>query len=83
MKTKQWSVEIYISEDGTDTLARAVLFSGSEERTLGYGRARRNPIDREVPEIGDELAVGRAIADLADRLLGVASEDIAQLAGPA
>ena len=83
METKQWSVELYISEDGTDTLARAVLSTGGEKKTVGYGRARRNPADREVPEIGEELAAGRALADLADRLRGVASEDIAQLAGPA
>jgi hypothetical protein len=83
MEAKQWSVELYISEDGTDTLARAVLFTGGGKKPVGYGRARRNPVDREVPEIGEELAVSRALADLADRLHGVAGEDIAQLAGPA
>ena len=82
MKAKEWGVELYIAEDGTDTAARAVLLSGSEKKTTGHGRARRNPVDREVPEIGDELAVSRALADLADRLHQIASEDIAQLAGP-
>ncbi|GAA1898216.1 DUF1876 domain-containing protein [Actinomadura bangladeshensis] len=83
MDAKQWSVELYISEDGTDTLARAVLFTGGEKKPVGYGRARRNPVDREVREIGEELAASRALADLADRLHGVAGEDIAQFAGPA
>ncbi|TMR04217.1 DUF1876 domain-containing protein [Actinomadura soli] len=83
MKAKEWSVELYITEDGTDTVAHAVLFSGSEKKSTGRGRARRNPADREVPEIGDELAVSRALADLADRIHHAASEDIAQLAGPA
>lgn len=82
MRTKQWSVEVHISEDGPDTHARAVLFSGGEEHTTGDGRARRNPIDPEVAEIGDELAVARALADLAGRLYGAADRDIARLAGP-
>ncbi|HEU5023502.1 MAG TPA: DUF1876 domain-containing protein [Spirillospora sp.] len=83
METKQWSVELYISEDGTDTDVRAVLFTGGETKTTGHGHARRNPADRKIPEIGDELAVSRALADLAGRLQGLASEDIAELAGPA
>ncbi|WP_308207722.1 DUF1876 domain-containing protein [Actinomadura madurae] len=82
METKQWSVELYISEDGTDTLARAVLFTGGEKKPVGYGRARRNPVDREVPEIGEELAVSRALADLADRLHGAARRGHRAARGP-
>ncbi|NKZ03763.1 DUF1876 domain-containing protein [Actinomadura latina] len=81
MKTKQWSVEVYISEDGPETHARVVLFSGGEEHATGDGRARRNPVDPEVAEIGDELAVARALADLAGRLHGAADKDIARLPG--
>lgn len=83
MQSKQWAVQVYISADGDDTVARAVLLTRQGMRVSGIGRARRNPVDRPVPEIGDELAVGRALADLADRLRGVAAADIAQLAGPA
>jgi uncharacterized protein DUF1876 len=83
METKQWAVQVYISEDRDDTVARAVLITRDGMRVTGVGRARRNPIDRPVPEIGDELAVSRALADLADRLRVVAAEDIAQLTGPA
>jgi Rv2632c-like len=83
MEVKEWNVQIYIDEDGDDTLARAVLQTRGTGKVTGKGRARRNPVDREVPEIGDELAVSRALADLADRLNGVAAADIAQLAGPA
>ena len=82
MKAKEWSVELYITEDGPDTVAHAVLLSGGQKRTTARGRARRNPADREVPEIGDELAVSRALTILADRLHDVASRDIAELAGP-
>ncbi|WP_461023673.1 dsRBD fold-containing protein [Thalassiella azotivora] len=42
----------------------------------GQGRARRNPADEDVPEIGEEVAVSRALRDLADRLLATASGDI-------
>lgn len=82
MDVKQWIVEIYISEDDTNTRARAVLFTRDGKELTGTGQARRNPIDRPVPEIGDEYAVARALTDLADRLGGVASDDVAQLTGP-
>jgi len=83
MQVKQWTVQILISEDGPDTLARAVLVTRDTAKVTGVGRARRNPIDRDVAEIGDEVAVSRALADLAERLHFVASDDIAQLTGPA
>ena len=82
MQSEQWTVQVYISGDEDDTVARAVLLTSQGMRVIGVGRARRNPVDRPVPEIGDELAVGRALADLADRLRGVAAADIAQLSGP-
>ncbi|GAA2090032.1 DUF1876 domain-containing protein [Actinomadura alba] len=82
MESKQWAVQVYISEDRDDTVARAVLLRDGM-RISGVGRARRNPGDRPIPEIGDELAASRALADLADRLRTVAADDIAQLAGPA
>jgi hypothetical protein len=37
-----------------------------------------NPADDEVPEIGDELAVGRALADLSSRLLTTAAADVGE-----
>ncbi|MEV4671445.1 MULTISPECIES: dsRBD fold-containing protein [Actinomadura] len=83
MEAEQRGVELYISEDGTDTLVRAARFTGGERKPVRYGRARRNPVDRRLPEVGEEPAVSRALADLADRSHGMASEDIAQFAGPA
>ena len=83
METKRWDVGIYINEDGASTVARAVLFIDAEERTVGHGRARRNPADPQVPEIGDELAASRALADLAGRLRSVAQSDIDSLTTPA
>ncbi|MBC9713910.1 DUF1876 domain-containing protein [Streptomyces sp. TRM66268-LWL] len=82
MESKRWTVQIYISEEGDDTHARAVLTGADTSSLTGRGVARRNPIDRPIPEIGDELAVSRALEDLALRLHDVASDDIVQLTGP-
>ncbi|MFB9466933.1 DUF1876 domain-containing protein [Streptomyces cinereospinus] len=82
MEDKQWTVQIYITEDGDDTRARAVLTAGDMSSVVGRGVARRNPVDRPVPEIGDELAASRALEDLAVRLHDVAADDIVELTGP-
>ncbi|WP_030925003.1 DUF1876 domain-containing protein [Streptosporangium amethystogenes] len=82
MEAKQWTVQIYITEEGDDTSARALLTTKDDTHLTGIGHARRNPVDQSVPEIGDELAVARALADLAERLRTVTAEDIAQVAGP-
>ncbi|MFZ3573019.1 dsRBD fold-containing protein [Streptomyces sp. BH097] len=83
MATKEWTVRIHLVEDGTVTRARAELTApGSSMKVLGHGTARRNPIDRPVPEIGDELAAGRALEDLALRVHDVAVDDLVELAGP-
>ncbi|MEV0591437.1 DUF1876 domain-containing protein [Nonomuraea cavernae] len=85
MQVKQWTVQIYISEDDGDerTLARAVLSAQGTRWHESVGVARRNPGDRPVPEIGDELAAGRALMDLADKLIIDAAEDVARIGGPA
>jgi hypothetical protein len=83
MEAKQWTVQIYITEEGDDTHARAVLHTRDTSQITGRGVARRNPIDRPIPAIGDELAASRALEDLAIRLHDVASDDIVQLTGPA
>jgi hypothetical protein len=77
---RTWTVEINISEhdDERRTRADAVLRSGVRPILRGEGEARRRPSDREVPEIGDELATARALADLAYKLLDVTAGDIEQ-----
>ncbi|MCF1594598.1 DUF1876 domain-containing protein [Streptomyces muensis] len=85
-KQKDWTVRIHITEDGDDTRAEAVLTtedaSQDASAVTGRGVAHRNPIDRPIPEIGDELAASRALEDLAIRLHDIASDDIVELAGP-
>lgn len=73
---KRWTVQIVIDEhEGTSTRAEARLATGDNQLT-GVGVARLNPTDRDVPEIGDELAVARALSELSHQLLHVAAEDI-------
>jgi Rv2632c-like len=68
--TKRWSVDIYIDEheESRRTRAEARLHTSDRTDLRGVGTSSRNPGDREVPEIGDELAVSRALADLAEHL---------------
>ncbi|AZQ34537.1 MULTISPECIES: DUF1876 domain-containing protein [Streptomyces] len=86
MEDKNWTVRIHITEDGDDTRAEAVLTTQDPAEgtstVTGRGVAHRNPIDRPIPEIGDELAASRALEDLAIRLHDIASDDIVELAGP-
>jgi hypothetical protein len=83
MHTTEWTVAIFLSEpDDNSTAARAVLSTGTTT-IEGFGTAHRNPSDRPIPEIGDELAVSRALSELAHRLLDVAAEDVSAAAGRA
>jgi hypothetical protein len=66
--SKVWTVQIDLEETHDQTEAKAVLLVGDEELG-GWGRARRNPADPEVPRIGEELAAARALSDLAHKLL--------------
>ncbi|MFG2302564.1 dsRBD fold-containing protein [Actinacidiphila glaucinigra] len=74
MEAKQWSVQIYITEHGDETHARARLTTRDTSNVAGTGVARRASADA-VPEIGDELAAGRALEDLGRRVQAAAAED--------
>jgi hypothetical protein len=78
--TRAWKVDISITEheDERRTYATAVLHSDARTLLRGEGQARRRPSELEVPEIGDELATARALADLAHQLLEVTAGDIEQ-----
>ncbi len=78
MHTRTWDVRVFISEDGSRTHAEAVLRTDAGTELRQAGTARRNPSDREVAEIGDELAVARALSGLAHDLLEAAAGDIEQ-----
>ena len=80
MEQLVWTVEIVFREDGDKTRADAVLRGGGDE-FHGWGRARRNPDDPELPAVGEELAAARALADLSQHLVDQASHLIEQWEG--
>ncbi|MET3934266.1 DUF1876 domain-containing protein [Arthrobacter sp. OAP107] len=76
MQEKSWSVNIAIDEHEGQTRATARLRAGNSPELEGIGMARLNPADSDVPDIGDELATARALADLAHQLIEVTAADI-------
>lgn len=76
MESKRWHIELYLFEDGRTTRAEAVLRTSAGTELRHSGVARRHPADREVPEIGDELAVCRALNGLAHDLLESTVSDV-------
>ena len=78
---KTWTVQVDIDEHEERTRAVARLRTGGDQSLAGTGLARLNPADRNVPQIGDELAVARALSELSHLLLDVAARDIEQTSG--
>jgi len=70
-----WTVTIVFSEDEDKTRADAVL-DGMTVPMTGWGRARRNPVDPDLPAVGEEIAAARALSDLAHHLLDQAGHVI-------
>ncbi|MBE4733508.1 MULTISPECIES: DUF1876 domain-containing protein [Streptomyces] len=74
--TSEWKVRLHLFEDDDGTTkARLVLDTGATQ-IVGSGSAHRHPADADVPEIGDELAAGRAMNNLARQLIRAAERDI-------
>jgi hypothetical protein len=76
MQEKGWSVNIVIDEHEGRTRAMAQLHAEDRSDLVGVGLARLNPADSDVPEIGNELATARALADLAHQLIEATAADI-------
>ncbi|MGW0210308.1 DUF1876 domain-containing protein [Streptomyces sp. NPDC003233] len=70
----QVRLDLFEDDDGT-TKAHLVLDTGTTALT-GHGTAHCHPADTNVPEIGDELAAGRALVHLAHQLLETAERDV-------
>ena len=65
--SKAFRVDLDVIEEGNTTDATARMVIDGEE-IVASGIARRNPDDPAMPEIGDELAVARALLLLAREL---------------
>ncbi|MFE3650667.1 MULTISPECIES: dsRBD fold-containing protein [unclassified Streptomyces] len=74
-RTLEWKVRLHLFEEGSSTKAHVVLDTGTTTLT-GRGTARGDPRGPNVPEISDELAVSRAMKDLAGQLARTASDDM-------
>lgn len=82
---KRWNVDILVSEeaegDHANTWAEVGLVSPDLPELRGRGMARKHPDDMDIPEIGEGLAVSRALADLARQLRQTAWQDIGESTG--
>lgn len=80
-RAKQWQVTVSVAEyESGETKAHVIAHTGL--RALqAHGRARRLAGDVDVPQIGDEVAVGRAFVSLGEDLLDQAAEDIEEIEG--
>lgn len=76
LHVQRWPITLELVEEGDETRAHVVL--RTKDRTLeSRASAHRNPHDSSVPEIGDEYAAGRALADLGEQLIRAGSVDAA------
>jgi hypothetical protein len=82
-RVHDWEVRINIFGSDDDTDAHVVLLADSPTHLSASGHSHRGRADASVPEIGDEVAVARALRRLADRLLETAVDDIEELTGEA
>jgi hypothetical protein len=80
-RVRDWEVRVSIFGSDDDAEATVVLLSDSPKHLTAHGRSHRSDDDRVVPEIGDEVAVARALRRLADQLLETAEDDIEGLTG--
>jgi len=77
---RTWTIQIALTEDERSTRADALLTVG-DNRLHAWGRSRRNPSDPDVPRIGEEVAVARALSHLAHQLLDEAADAIEAFEG--
>lgn len=72
---KTWTVDLAIDRRNGQARATARL-CWRNQTAIGVGCARLHPADGGVSDIGDELAVARALADLSRQLMVVTIRDI-------
>jgi len=68
-------IDVTITEDMHHCEAVARL-QVRDHNFIGTGRARRNPDDPNVPVVGEELALARALSDLSHQLVGTAADTL-------
>lgn len=73
-------VDVAITEDADhcDAVARVRV---RDRDFSGWGRARRHPTDPQMPLVGEELAVARALSDLSHQLVVAAADSLESALG--
>ena len=72
--TAEWKVKLYLFEHDNGSTAQVVLDTGANV-LHGEGHAGQDQDGRAIPEIDTELAAGRALTDLGNRLIETAAAD--------
>ena len=73
-------ITLHLVEDETNTMVHTVLdLRGDHFESTGT--ARRNPLDPPSPLIGEELAVARALQELAAQLIEAAQVKLEDFSG--
>jgi len=75
-----WTVHISFREDDSHARADAWLSAGGLS-LHSWGVSRRNPSDPDVPAVGEQLAVARALSDLSHQLLHAAAHGVESFEG--
>jgi hypothetical protein len=73
---ESWNVHIEVDSGGRLTRAEARLTGKADNVLVSEGTARANPSDENVPDIGHELAVARALSELSHQLVHSTIQDI-------
>ena len=71
-----WTIKISLDEREGRARATARLRGRDQEAVGGVGVSRLKTDDRVVASIGDELAVARALSDLARQMMAAAAQEI-------
>jgi len=72
-----WTVEIMLGDRDGHSRATAQLHTGVARELVASGSAELSPRDPyDVPEIGYELAAGRALVALGEMLVGTGRADL-------
>jgi hypothetical protein len=73
-------VDVTLTEDADHCEAVARVRMRDHDFS-GWGRARRHPADPEMPVVGEELAVARALSDVSHQLVVAAADSLESALG--
>ncbi|WP_344660186.1 dsRBD fold-containing protein [Catenulispora subtropica] len=77
---REWPIRLYFFEEDGQTQARLWLKASAGTIEV-VGEALCEPDEFDVPEIGDEVAAGRALIALGEKLLRSGETDVEGLRG--